>query len=731
MAFDIGLKTVSVLVVIIMLVASVGQMASFATDGPVGTPAPEPYTIPEDYLVDFQLVLPMDIHIVSVGVNPGVIQPATMKTILPEEYHPADTMRMSTFNEFHEPIRYEYTYRYHSAPDWFAEDLFAFANSQARYAGAPQYLIDYDSESGQNRLSDSRLIQYVNVTSVEDWIGQNKAAAGLEFTDDPKPSYTIFLLDSYSNDMMPTDTYHYFEHREDYRGGGSTHNMRAWGGNYDFLFLDLSAAPSDGEPMLLLFPGDTATTDPPIWEYDSSTYSELNELIAYDIKMGIYFRLTPSYLYHPTYAPTYFLNVHYFKEDGISTDAGPESEFNDQDFLARMQTAIPWANFESKVTYYDLPRDDPGMQDALETAKERGHDRYVDPKPVADYVELNREQYFEGPEDAFNVFVGIYLFKDYWGFAAPMIIGGIAYDRPDGLPWGIFLSNNDRIRSGGGGRGFTDVAVHEAGHFWGYPHPHDGMQINDNEEYEIWIEPLWDQSATIMSYRVVPYGFDRMNNEFLARGQVAVTGGEVQRNLRVAFQEAGKQGVTVLEGDNARLVRIAEEKLAEAKTHIQEGREFPGIETFLVAYNASVELRERLEPEWSIDHVTWNGEVTRASTQINRAMGLSYAANPYIDYRRFPVEDNMEAFRVTVSWTNSDRSNGDLFVGYGFDRDQAGAMFDLEQTSHAQVSNQETVYIDLDDDGFREWGYFWAGMGTVQPALNCDYTVDIEIFYRE
>ncbi|MDI6917931.1 MAG: hypothetical protein QMC80_09080 [Thermoplasmatales archaeon] len=255
-----GVKKILAITVILLIILGAGIML-------LSRKPEDKMRVPEGYHEKITLHADVTMNIIFVGFDENIVQTKTFMEQFPDSYRPTDAGRSWPFGQmFFEYISFNVSYRFYFADDVFAESLFAYANDIAEWGEPTEYLKNYDTESGQNRLDEGEDIQYVNVTAVERWINENRAGYGLKFKD---PEYILFLLDSYTKAYMPTDTYHYWKFYEDYSGGEATTNLRAWGGNYNFLWLDVGAAPS-------YFYEDSAETDPPIWHYDENSWDDFN-----------------------------------------------------------------------------------------------------------------------------------------------------------------------------------------------------------------------------------------------------------------------------------------------------------------------------------------------------------------------------------------------------------------------------------------------------------------------
>ena len=144
-------------------------------------------------------------------------------------------------------------------------------------------------------------------------------------------------------------------------------------------------------------------------------------------------------------------------------------------------------------------------QHAIEQGKNDGdtlgeppvaQDTAVNVHDLRNYLDHNRAKYAPLRDGAFTVPVLNIYFEKFYNVAAPLIVGGIAENSNNGEGWGQIDNLNERSITkaaidcakslavapaclpGGGpfsnARGLTYIVQHEAAHFQGLHHPHDG-----------------------------------------------------------------------------------------------------------------------------------------------------------------------------------------------------------------------------------------------------------------
>lgn len=694
------------------------------------------YTTPEDkmrvpagYHERITLTADVTINFVFVGFKEGIIQSGVFLKNLPAENTPTDWGRGNVFELPFEYLHYNLSYRFIFAQEEFANKLFNYSNSIAELCPPTDYLINYDDESGQNRLGEGEQIQYVNVTAVEDWISENRAKYNLLFKE---PEYTLFFFDSYTKGYMPADTYHYWKfYEERYRPEEMVIDMQAWGGNYGFLWLDVGAAPSEYREE------DSADAYPPIWHYDEATWNEFNEMLSTVAKFAVQYRFLPSYIYHPVNRPVY-INSHIWVDDRTLIPPGFEENVNFEECLERLSSHMPWLEWRGDQKIFYLPNDDPGMDETLNKAKyKEGHGVYIDSKPVMNYITRNKEKYARGPEGFQNVWVNLFVLNGVNGFEMPAQTYGIAAGTTDGKPWGVLGTINDwdryQFTPERAVAWFETLLVHEPGHIIGLHHPHDGMINENGTTQEGPVYWLWDQSATIMSYRVTLWGGDQLDRDQLARAHTMLNVHDSYKNLDVTYENLRVKGVEWITGELLRGVRGTEDNIKKALELFQKGEWLQAVECSLRALDRS---ERALNLSGSIGYksreISWTDSFSHAQVDPNLPEWAEYQTNPYYVYKEMNISVGDEYAVVEVSWNNGLTSAADLFVGWNFNDSSFGAVFDLEEEQRQERSDSmERIVINFDDDGIRESGKICAGMGFYRGvAINLEYEVKITIYTR-
>lgn len=620
------------------------------------------------------------IQIVFAGVPPERVDEDAIRKHLPGNYSPINTARTGTWaREYHEPLLYEYNYEFQQAPDAFATEFFAYAQSVAREVAPTPFLCAYDREWAHNRLSqhgppevcykgyasyDSgvilppgqpdamKKILLVPVEKTEAWIAENRERFGLTFD---QPSYTFFFFDSWTTGLMPKDTYYYYESTQDSEQNVDTQTLRAWGGSYDFLYLDLSAAPNNALydnsekvwfiTRLGVTAGyGTAERDPPIWDYDENGHwertvcrletgfgatqgacpsglpdgtagpegqaanvryetrtIEFNDALGEDVRYGLQLYVMPSYVYRPEYQPVYFVNFHLYQESESIKPKEDIAGWVDLDaILGVLRTEIPWATFDGELKAYLLPNDDPGMALAIKRAKAEGYGTYVPTRPIQNYVDANLDRYVQNANGVFDVKVFGFNWDAHWTVAFPLVVSGVGAGDAEGRPWGILENVNDveyYAYDPGNGHEYTHLTAHEVGHFFGFHHPHDGAvrlidpSTGEHGEYDVTVEWTWDQTATPMSYRMSPPQAGQMDRDHIARGHTALNVNDALKNVKATLEVLVGEGVTKAPAPVARELEATQESVATTLDLYEEGQWIDAVHGSIAALEHSKAAR--------------------------------------------------------------------------------------------------------------------------------------------
>ena len=203
-----------------------------------------------------------------------------------------------------------------------------------------------------------------------------------------------------------------------------------------------------------------------------------------------------------------------------------------------------------------------GMQQAIEDAKANGSGELlpvtgapnlptyaVNQNYLRDYIDHHRSQYAPLYNGAFTVPVVNLMFEHEYNVALPLLVGGIAENTNGGEGWGQFDNVNDSlvpsqaidctlsspVAPGCNGTpdvfrhdyGLTYVMEHEAAHFLGVNHPHDGANTVEKSTDGQWhyyysmLKWLYDFSASPTTYAGSYGTYEIVDQERLMVGHAA------------------------------------------------------------------------------------------------------------------------------------------------------------------------------------------------------------------
>ena len=278
---------------------------------------------------------------------------------------------------------------------------------------------------------------------------------------------------------------------------------------------------------------------------------------------------------------------------------------------------------------------------------------------------------------------------------------------------------------------FYVLEVHEPGHIIGLRHPHDGM-LNVNGEYVEKLYWLWDESATIMSYRVAPKGGDQLDRDHMARGHTLLNIDEANRNLECAYENLKAAGNLWVPQDLLKKVREVERNAGQAARDFSAGKWMTGVACSLDALKVS---RQVLNATGSIKIVErtekWDGVVTHAGGLRGTIfLGTRVEVNPFSDYRRFQINESDERMVIKVDWSNKAQAT-DLYAGWSVDGDFYGAVFDNKEERRGTLGCSETIDLDPTTSFMRSLDCPYAGMGLYDKvAVDVHYTVTVTVYSR-
>ena len=224
------------------------------------------------------------------------------------------------------------------------------------------------------------------------------------------------------------------------------------------------------------------------------------------------------------------------------------------------------------------------IQEVIEQAKSNGsgalvhtsagdvYDLAVNQNVIRDFIDMNRPKYAPLYDGAFTVPVINIMFEKNYNVAIPLIVGGIASPRLDGEGWGQFDNVNENLvpkqaidcsksaSTAPGCNGIPDIyrhdynltytVIHEASHFLGLPHPHDGTNSVEISSAGTWtyyysmLKWLYDISASPTTYAGDYSVYEQTDQERLMYGHTAEYLKQAQDALADSYFMDGVAGRT-------------------------------------------------------------------------------------------------------------------------------------------------------------------------------------------
>lgn len=588
-----------------------------------------------------------------------------------------------------EPIQYDVTYEVHEAPGAFARDLFDYADAIAEPAEPTSFLESYDRD-GRHRVcpedpddglpgdptqedAECEDVRHVDAASLETWIAGNRSDYGLDF---PEPGYTLFVLNHHDRGLLPRDTYHQYS-AGDAKRGSNDPPLRAWGGNHDFVFLDVSAGPNAEDFRPWRHAGlDEDAENPPIWDHEDDRAAFYRNLArnVQDATRMLWARNPIMALEH---ADEYVLPFHVFVD--TTAHANPDSplhqidptdipgETDEELVRQRFQELVPWADVETRFHYHDLPNDDPGMHEAIQDAKNRHEQGYLDRGVVKRYIDDNRDRYVPDEPGA-----RVYPTFSYWlEYPSP---GGPGRSHPDawGDSWGVVATTADAnacLRAGSPvcsvsiGDWWERFLIHEVGHSFGLHHPRDAGGVTDGGWANLERNVLWDSVTSAMSSRLLVDEFSTFDRDFMHRHQAAHVAADVLRDANAS------------EGSRA--------EARQALELVQDGRYQEAVETARDAREAAGADEAVLESPGP--GPLTRGEARETTVRVPAGSSVGLPATPYpwgapdpgrpssvfvastpLSFATFPVDVPPNATAVEISYEEAEAPSHANWAAYAF-----------------------------------------------------------------
>lgn len=408
-----------------------------------------------------------------------------------------------------------------------------------------------------NATSDIRYVQnaFYDASRVENYFASNLDSFGSA----PIPGYTLFIADLHNYPSIPSFTYtqyqqdkrqvtsacapqctatvHYYNRTStdlDLKEAEARHYMTAWGGNYRFYYIDLSAGPSywTGDLPIQVASGHNNVTL-------SSPYARTwtTEVVADYVSGAVLNLFAPDVLYPVTYSRQY--SFHLFVFDN-RTDAerqlGPamEKSVNTTRIQVALASLLPFAKvtvdakFNRTDSYPDLAK---LIHDSAGLIDPNIHHSVVDARPIYEWLRTggngqgNIKKFITVQSDTSKIDIPAFVFafkRDYnFGFTGKGDVfmpaghsnGGVSSIFGVALPDMVLVShgeynlntNAQALLNHDVGVGFTATLTHEFGHMMGLNHPF----IYDSTE---------DFTDTVMAYYSASTQYSQFDHDTILRG---------------------------------------------------------------------------------------------------------------------------------------------------------------------------------------------------------------------
>jgi hypothetical protein len=355
---------------------------------------------------------------------------------------------------------------------------------------------------------------------------------------------------------------------------------------------------------------------------------------------------TPSPLYPPYHQPpllpeTILLDQNMFEESSTYNGA---LAYNPADVAAVHEDLQPYLNFVG--TFQDNALADyPVLKKVFENWNNAGLYGVVDPSTGlviypsifghkskdywwAAYYGIDNHLYFkdqlfrflttfEGTQADYSVPIFSFAVDDSY-MAGQAGLAGLSDDNwVDGTPEYVYEWNTPYWA--GVGYGFTETAIHEAGHHMGMSHPHDGYDPVYGEVYYTghWV---WsgDQSYTVMAYNDLTHNFGVFNKDSMWRYMTVVY-------LNYANKISGQIMSNPHAGDVAGMIGDADASATAALADYQNMNYLGAVTKMKTAYDTVVQAA--LSINIQIEPYNWHSAY-KATTRTATSFTYNPASDP-------------------------------------------------------------------------------------------------------
>lgn len=477
------------------------------------------------------------INVVFIGYDQADVNMSDFENWLPASYTPVARYPNFYGGGRDMGLQYNFTYNYAFKSDAFANSFFAFLKKKGVERGLNVYQQMYNDQVN-NIMNVTGPALWIDAPTVETWLNGK-----LGYSAD---SYTIVFINWYGRPDFRTHSYTKTDEGDVDTGynfglSRSSRKMVAWGGTKSRLwFYDSSAGP---EAWGGSYNVDDADLDddsyndyrlPPIWEYDAAGYRDPADL-GFDLGLltrfvAIDMLFTGSPLYDPmASAPAFngrkITHINMMEDDPASNGTAWIKPAVIRSEFRAMQPHYVWATQMTNVNPIDVNarkafRIFTGLNGANDCWNSYG-DPYAQ---LFCYFDTNRATYIP----AYRANDYVFPLHAFNTTAAKMggrygLLGFADDNWIDGTPSHVFEFGAAEYRALG--YGFTDTAVHEGGHHFGFSHPHDGydseMDLDFGASASLYFAQLGDESHTVMSYMNLTGEFGKFNMDNIGRWEFA------------------------------------------------------------------------------------------------------------------------------------------------------------------------------------------------------------------
>ncbi|MFN2524805.1 MAG: hypothetical protein ABR505_00850 [Actinomycetota bacterium] len=566
-----------------------------------------------DYVVRFgprsDFVAPLEIplrerlpvNFVFVGFEPSHVKKEFVKE-LPKIYRPV--VRTQAYSRTERKllgIEHLFDYNLVFTDDEYEDRLFGWMKRSATEAPITRWQTNYNNQQTNRIDIDGNYL--IRADAMERWLAANPPA-GVDTTQ-----YTAFFVNWYDRKDFRFHLFHKPGEPDadmgfDFAIYDDSYTI-AWGGTPPtdaetpmedvrrVWFYDMSAGPDWRTGNWRVDDASRGRTIPPVWEYDEEG-ARRPDLLGTDLGLlaryvAIDLLFTPSPIYPPSITPPAQptrINLDINTYEGNPAVDASETLVKDEVILTELRDLVPTSKWDldtQDLDYYE-PRQQACFQHYVTILLAGGQGAwpaYASPSCYPDrgyaawsnlflYNALRLDETRDTSAADYEAMGYLYSVPGYH----PMPWSGLAdNNQATGLQSMIYTATVDEWRLRGYGP--TDTIIHEYGHHFGLPHPHDGYDYERarhigpyGQMYFVW---AGDETNDVMSYLNVNNDFGQFNRDSMDRWLTAT----YLAQARTIARKIGDPGVShrVESHLQAAIDAFAAHEYEQALTHARAGYE--------------------------------------------------------------------------------------------------------------------------------------------------------------